>query len=111
MLSTAVGIVALVLARGTGGIVFGVLVISFAVAAAGKGRSPRTFERDVAPSAVAIDDFADQQRPTITQLRTEVPELMAAIWTIGRESMLVDDEIDRTTKEAVCAVTGLHKAL
>lgn len=38
--------------------------------------------------------------------RSKVPELMAAIWTIGRESMLVDDHIDRTTKEAVCAVTS-----
>ena len=35
MLSTAVGIVALVIARDAGGIVTGVLVISFAVAAAG----------------------------------------------------------------------------
>ena len=29
---------------------------------------------------------------------------MAAIWTAGRESMLVDDRLDRTTKEAMNAV-------
>ncbi|MHC5109255.1 MAG: carboxymuconolactone decarboxylase family protein [Planctomycetota bacterium] len=38
--------------------------------------------------------------------RSKVPQLMASIWTIGRESMLVDDHIDRTTKEAICAVTS-----
>ncbi|MHC4427850.1 MAG: carboxymuconolactone decarboxylase family protein, partial [Planctomycetota bacterium] len=36
--------------------------------------------------------------------RSRVPNLMAAIWSMGRESMLVDDQIDRTTKEAICAV-------
>ncbi len=36
--------------------------------------------------------------------RSRVPKLMAAIWTMGRESMLVDDALDRTTKEAICAV-------
>ena len=36
--------------------------------------------------------------------RSRVPEILAAIWTVGRESMLVDDELDRTTKEAICAV-------
>ena len=36
--------------------------------------------------------------------RSRVPQLLAAIWTVGRESMLVDDELDRTTKEAICAV-------
>ncbi|MHC4933319.1 MAG: hypothetical protein ACYTGV_14135, partial [Planctomycetota bacterium] len=32
--------------------------------------------------------------------RSRVPNLMAAIWTSGRETMLVDDHLDRTTKEA-----------
>ena len=36
--------------------------------------------------------------------RSQVPELMAAIWCLGRETMLVDDRLDRTTKEAVCGV-------
>jgi AhpD family alkylhydroperoxidase len=36
--------------------------------------------------------------------RSKVPELMAAIWTGGRESMLVADKVDRTTKDAVSAV-------
>jgi alkylhydroperoxidase family enzyme len=36
--------------------------------------------------------------------RSRVPELLAAIWTAGRETMLVDDHLDRTTKEAICAV-------
>ncbi|HSS64192.1 MAG TPA: hypothetical protein VLS27_07140, partial [Gammaproteobacteria bacterium] len=36
--------------------------------------------------------------------RSRVPELMAAIWTAGRESMLVADTVDRTTKDAITAV-------
>ena len=36
--------------------------------------------------------------------RSRVPELMAAIWTAGRESMLVPDKVDRTTKDAISAV-------
>src|SRR5262245_16992618 len=36
--------------------------------------------------------------------RSKVPRLMAAIWTAGRESILVDDRLDRTTKEAMNAV-------
>jgi len=36
--------------------------------------------------------------------RSAVPELLAAIWTSGRETMLVDDHLDRTTKEAICGV-------
>ncbi len=36
--------------------------------------------------------------------RSKVPELMAAIWTAGREAMLVADKVDRTTKDAVSAV-------
>jgi AhpD family alkylhydroperoxidase len=36
--------------------------------------------------------------------RSKVPILMVAIWTAGRESVLVDDRLDRTTKEAMNAV-------
>lgn len=36
--------------------------------------------------------------------RSQVPALMAGIWTAGRESVLVDDRLDRTTKEAMNAV-------
>ena len=36
--------------------------------------------------------------------RSKVPELMAAIWTGGRESMLVADKVDRTTKDAISAL-------
>jgi AhpD family alkylhydroperoxidase len=35
--------------------------------------------------------------------RSKVPRLMAGIWTAGRESILVDDRLDRTTKEAMNA--------
>jgi hypothetical protein len=35
--------------------------------------------------------------------RSKVPPLMAGIWTAGRESILVDDHLDRTTKEAMNA--------
>ncbi len=36
--------------------------------------------------------------------RSRVPGLLAAIWTSGRETMLVDDALSRTRKEAICAV-------
>jgi len=36
--------------------------------------------------------------------RSKAPSLMAAIWTGGREAMLVADKVDRTTKDAICAV-------
>lgn len=36
--------------------------------------------------------------------RSKVPELMAAIWVGGREAMLVEDRVDRTQKDAICAV-------
>jgi hypothetical protein len=36
--------------------------------------------------------------------RSKVPALMAAMWTAGRESILVDDHLDRITKEAMNAV-------
>jgi AhpD family alkylhydroperoxidase len=35
---------------------------------------------------------------------SKVPELMAGVWTGGRESILVSDHLDRTTKEAMTAV-------
>src|SRR5215471_315680 len=35
--------------------------------------------------------------------RSKVPPLLAGIWTAGRESILVDDHLDRTTKEAMNA--------
>lgn len=37
---------------------------------------------------------------------SKVPELMAGVWTGGRESMLVDDILDRTTKEAMTGVVS-----
>ncbi len=36
--------------------------------------------------------------------RSRVPTLLAAIWTLGRESILVDDQVERTHKEAMTAV-------
>lgn len=36
--------------------------------------------------------------------RSQVPPLLAAIWTLGRESILVDDKVERTHKEAMTAV-------
>src|SRR5262249_45463690 len=36
--------------------------------------------------------------------RSKVPALMAGIWIAGRESVLVNDHLDRTTKEAMNAV-------
>jgi hypothetical protein len=36
--------------------------------------------------------------------RSKVPALLAAMWTAGRESILVDDRLDRITKEAMNAV-------
>jgi hypothetical protein len=36
--------------------------------------------------------------------RSKVPALMASMWTAGRESILVDDCLDRITKEAMNAV-------
>ncbi|MEN8207508.1 MAG: hypothetical protein ABFS24_16115, partial [Pseudomonadota bacterium] len=35
--------------------------------------------------------------------RSSVPALFAAIWTGGRETVLVTDQLDRTTKEALTA--------
>ena len=36
--------------------------------------------------------------------RSKVPALMAAIWTAGREAMLVEDKVNRTVKDAISAV-------
>lgn len=36
--------------------------------------------------------------------RSKVPRLLAAMWTAGRESILVNDQLNRTTKEAMIAV-------
>lgn len=35
--------------------------------------------------------------------RSQVPNLLAAIWTGGRETLLVSDQLDRATKEAMTA--------
>jgi hypothetical protein len=51
--------------------------------------------------AMIQDDFF--KNGSLTS-RSRVPELMAAIWTGGRESMLVADKVDRTTKDAISAV-------
>ena len=41
--------------------------------------------------------------------RSKVPSLLAAIWTAGRETILVTDHIDRTTKEAIAAtISSIH---
>ncbi|MHC5012879.1 MAG: carboxymuconolactone decarboxylase family protein [Planctomycetota bacterium] len=36
--------------------------------------------------------------------RSRVPNLLAAIWVAGRESIIVDDQLDRTSKEAITAL-------
>lgn len=36
--------------------------------------------------------------------RSRVPTLMAAIWMLGREAMLVEDKVNRTVKDAISAV-------
>ena len=38
--------------------------------------------------------------------RSKVPGALAAIWILGREAILVDDKIDRTTKEAMAATVS-----
>ena len=38
--------------------------------------------------------------------RSKVPGVLAAIWILGREAILVDDRIDRTTKEAMAATVS-----
>jgi hypothetical protein len=39
---------------------------------------------------------------------SKVPELLAGVWTGGRETMLVDDQLDRTTKEAMTAIVSQY---
>jgi hypothetical protein len=39
--------------------------------------------------------------------RSKVPNLLAAIWTAGRETILVSDKLDRTTKEAMTATISV----
>ena len=51
----------------------------FAVAAARKRCAPGTLEGDVAAPAAAVDDFTQQQRPAIAQLRRKAAELVAGI--------------------------------
>lgn len=36
--------------------------------------------------------------------RSRVPDLLAAIWVAGRETIVVDDQLDRTSKEAITAL-------
>ena len=38
--------------------------------------------------------------------RSKVPGVLAAIWMLGREAILVGDKIDRTTKEAMAATVS-----
>jgi AhpD family alkylhydroperoxidase len=43
---------------------------------------------------------------------SKVPPLLAGVWTGGRESILVTDRLDRTTKEAITAVlSGVNDCL
>ena len=53
--------------------------------------------------AMIADDFFINGSLTS---HSKVPELLAGVWTGGRESMLVDDQLDRTTKEAMTAVVS-----
>jgi AhpD family alkylhydroperoxidase len=42
--------------------------------------------------------------------RSKVPSLLAAIWAAGREIILVDNKLDRTTKEALAAtISGINE--
>jgi AhpD family alkylhydroperoxidase len=42
--------------------------------------------------------------------RSKVPNLLAAIWAAGREIILADDKLDRTTKEALAAtISGINE--
>ena len=50
-----------------------------AVAAARKRGSPRALEGDVAPTAVAVNDLAEQERPTVAERRRETAELVPRI--------------------------------
>ena len=50
-----------------------------AVAAAREGRLPGALERDVAPLAVPVDHFAQQERAAVAQLRHEAAELVTGV--------------------------------
>ena len=50
-----------------------------AIAIAGKRRAAGTLKGDVAAPAVAINDLADQQGPSVTELGREVAELVSGI--------------------------------
>ena len=41
---------------------------------------------------------------------SKVPELLAGVWIGGRESILVSDRLDRTTKEAMTATLSRFNA-
>ena len=61
--------------------------------------------RDAGPMVKAIYDQIAEDffiNGSLTS-RSKVPNLLAAIWTGGREAILVDDKLDRTTKEAMAA--------
>ena len=50
-----------------------------AVAAAGEGRGARAFQLDIPARSVPADDFAEQDRPAVAELRVEAAELVAGI--------------------------------
>jgi hypothetical protein len=52
---------------------------SAAVSAAREGRSPGALKLDIAPQAVPPHNFAEQDRPPVTELRYEVAELVPSI--------------------------------
>ena len=62
-----------------------------AVAAAGEGRRPGSLQLDVAADAVAVDHFADENRPPVAELRHEGTELVAGIGHGKRSSTLRHD--------------------
>lgn len=62
-------------------------------------RSQATGLVDKVYSQIARDFFLNGSLTS----RSTVPNLLAAIWAAGREAILVDDQLDRTTKEAMAA--------
>ena len=51
----------------------------FAIAAAREWRPARTLQLQIAARTVHVDDFAEQQRPAVTELRRESTELVAGV--------------------------------